>query len=447
MSSMAEIVVAASWVVPVRPAGVLRDHAVVIGGGRILDLLPTALARQRYANVPCEEHPGHVMMPGLVNLHTHAAMTLMRGFADDLPLMEWLRRHVWPAEARHLSPQFVADGTRLACAEMLLGGVTTFNDMYFFPEAVCTAAREAGLRVVAGLVAVDFATPYAADADTGLARGLATRQAFAGEPLVHFALAPHAPYTVGDELFLRLAALGREEGLRLHCHVHETAAEVAESLASHGERPLARLERLGILGPELVAVHCVHLDAAEIAMLAGHGVHVAHCPTSNLKLASGLAPTAALRLAGVNVGLGTDSAASNNRVDLFGERRLAARLAKGVSGDATAWRAAEVLQAATLDGAMALGLAGETGSLEVGKSADLVAVDLAAPTLQPVFDPLSHLVHVAGRDQVREVWVAGERKVRGGELVSAGRTAGGSVDALQSLAAAWADRLRSTPVT
>lgn len=447
MSSKAECVVAASWVVPVQPAGVLRDHAVVIGGGRILELLPVTIARQRHPDLLFEEYPGHVLMPGLVNLHTHAAMALMRGFADDLPLMEWLRHHVWPAEARHLSARFVADGTRLACAEMLLGGITTFNDMYFFPEAVCAAAREVGLRVVAGLVAVDFPTPYAPDATSALERGWATRRAFAGEPLVHFALAPHAPYTVGDELFLRLAKLAREEGLRLHCHVHETTAEIAGSLETHGERPLARLERLGVLGPGFIAVHCVHLDANDIAMLAGHRVHVAHCPASNLKLASGFAPTAALRAAGVNVGLGTDSAASNNRLDLFGELRLAALLAKGATGDATVWDTTEALRAATLGGAEALGLADEIGSLESGKSADLLAVDLSHPSLQPVFDPCSHLVHVAGREQVREVWVAGQRRVRQGQLVSGGGPGALSGTALQSLAREWADRLRSTPVT
>lgn len=447
MAAVAERVVAASWVVPVQPAGVLRDHAVVIGGGRILEVLPGEVARARHGAVPFEHYPGHALMPGLVNLHTHAAMSLMRGFADDLPLMEWLRGHVWPAEARHLSAAFVADGTRLACAEMLLGGITTCNDMYFFPEAVAEAALAAGLRVVAGLVAVDFPTPYAPDAATALARGFAVRDRFAGEPLVRFALAPHAPYTVSDELFATVDRLARDEGLPVHCHVHETAHEVEEALARNGERPLVRLARLGVLGRHFIAVHGVHLDAREIDLLAGHGAHVAHCPTSNLKLASGFAPATPLLRAGVNVGLGTDSAASNNRLDLFAELRLAALLAKGLSGDAGAWDAATALRAATLGGAEALGLAGETGSLEPGKSADLVAVDLSAPTLQPMFDPVSHLVYVAGREQVREVWVAGRHRVHQGEFIADGTGRCESGDELAALAAEWAARLRAAPVT
>jgi len=443
-----DLMICPRWMIPVIPDDtILENHALVVDQGQILDLLPIETAMARYSARTTEELPEHVLIPGLVNTHTHAAMALLRGIADDLPLKTWLEDWIWPLETRWVSTEMVRDGTLLACAEMLQAGITTFNDMYFFPEAVCAAAREVGLRVVAGLVAVDFPTPYAPDATSALERGWATRQAFAGEPLVHFALAPHAPYTVGDELFLRLAKLAREEGLRLHCHVHETTAEIAGSLETHGERPLARLERLGVLGPGFIAVHCVHLDANDIAMLAGHRVHVAHCPASNLKLASGFAPTAALRAAGVNVGLGTDSAASNNRLDLFGELRLAALLAKGATGDATVWDATEALRAATLGGAEALGLADEIGSLESGKSADLLAVDLSHPSLQPVFDPCSHLVHVAGREQVREVWVAGQRRVRQGQLVSGGGPGALSGTALQSLAREWADRLRSTPVT
>jgi 5-methylthioadenosine/S-adenosylhomocysteine deaminase len=443
----AELVVSASWVVPVRPGGALSDHAVVIGSGRIVDLLPTAEARLRYPGVRHEEFSGHALLPGLVNLHTHAAMALMRGFADDLPLMEWLRKHVWPAEARHLSAGFVEEGTRLAVAEMLLGGTTTFNDMYFFPESVCSAATAVGIRVVAGLVAVDFPTPYAPDAASALQRGLATRREFAGEPLVHFAVAPHAPYTVGDERFRHLSALARAEGLPVHCHVHETATEVTEALRTHGERPLSRLERLGVLGPEFVAVHCVHLDERDLELLAHRGVSVAHCPTSNLKLAAGLAPTASLVAAGIRVGLGTDSAASNNRLDMFAEMRLAALLAKGQSGDAAVWSAPQALRAATLGGAEALGLGAITGSLETGKAADLIAVDLAAPQLQPMFDPVSHLVYVAGREQVREVWVRGERRVRSGELTAKAIDGRFSAGALRELSSAWAARLRANPVT
>jgi len=442
MTVAADFVVIASWVVPIEPAGALADHAVVVRGGRIQAVLPAVEARRQFAGVRVVELPGQVLLPGLVNLHTHAAMALLRGYADDLPLMEWLKRHIWPAEARHLSAAFVLDGTRLACAEMLLGGITTFNDMYFFPEAVCQAAVEVGMRTVAGIVAVDFPTPYAPDAAMALSRGLATRADFAGEPLVQFALAPHAPYTVSDALFRQVAAVAEREGLPVHCHVHETAGEVSDALAAGGERPLARLERLGVLGPNFIAVHAVHLDAADTQLLARRGVQVAHCPTSNLKLASGFAPMAALVQAGVNVGLGTDSAASNNRLDLFAELRLAALLAKAVASDAAVWPAQAALRAATLGGAAALGLGAETGSLLPGKSADFIAVDLSGPTLQPVFDPVSHLVYVAGREQVRHVWVRGEQRVCEGELVAG--LAGGPLApaALRETAAGWAARLR-----
>lgn len=443
MDAAADLVVSASWVVPVEPSGVLVDHAVVVRGGRILAVMPSVEAWQRFPAAVRKELPGHVLLPGLVNLHTHAAMALLRGYADDLPLMEWLKRHIWPAEARHLSASFVLEGTRLACAEMLLGGITTFNDMYFFPEAVCQAAVEAGVRAVAGIVAVDFPTPYAPDAATALNRGLATRAAFAGEPLAQFALAPHAPYTVSDGVFTTVAALAHREGLPVHCHVHETADEISMAMAATGERPLARLARLGVLGPHFIAVHAVHLDAADTALLARYGAHVAHCPTSNLKLASGFAGAAALTQAGINVGLGTDSAASNNRLDLFAELRLAALLAKAVAGDAAVWPAHAALRAATLGGAEALGLGAETGSLLPGKCADFIAVDLSAPALQPVFDPVSHLVYAAGREQVRHVWVRGEQRVRDGELVAG--LAGGPLSsaALVAMAQAWAERLQS----
>lgn len=443
MNAAADLVVSASWVVPVEPAGVLADHAVVVRGGRIVAVLPTAAARQQFPAAQSMHLPGQVLLPGLVNLHAHAAMSLLRGYADDLPLMEWLKRHIWPAEARHLSAAFVLDGTRLACAEMLLGGITTFNDMYFFPEAVGQAAVEAGIRVVAGIVVVDFPTPYAPDAGTALERGLATRAAFVGEPLAQFALAPHAPYTVSDEVFSTVAALATREGLPVHCHVHETAEEISTALATTGERPLARLARLGVLGPHFIAVHAVHLDAVDRGLLARHGAHVAHCPTSNLKLASGFAGAAALTQAGVNVGLGTDSAASNNRLDLLAELRLAALLAKAVAGDAGVWPAQAALRAATLGGAEALGLGAETGSLLPGKSADFIAVDLAAPALQPVFDPVSHLVYVAGREQVRHAWVRGEQRVRDGQLLAG--LGGGPLapPALNDMAQRWAARLQT----
>jgi len=403
-----DLLIEARWIAAVDPAVVLKNHAVAVHGGRIVALLPAAEARRRYAAGQRVVLDDHILIPGLVNLHTHAAMTLMRGLADDLPLMDWLQKHIWPAEAAHLSPQFVYDGTRLACAEMLLGGITCFNDMYFFPDAAATAAAEFGMRAMLGITTLEFPTPYACDADDYIAKGLAVREAWRDHPLIGFCLAPHAPYTVSDDSFNRLLTLSEQLNLPIHCHIHETRQEIDESRQRHGCRPLARLQRLGLPGPGFIGVHGVHFDDEELQQLAASGSHIAHCPTSNLKLASGFAPIARMRQLGINVGLGTDGAASNNRLDLFGEMRLAALLAKGHSGDASALPAAEVLRMATLNGAIALGLGDKIGSITPGKAADLCAVDLSGLSAKPCYDPVSHLVHVAGRECVTHVWIAGK---------------------------------------
>src|SRR5712692_2903077 len=392
-----DLLVSARWVIPVEPAGtVLDDHSVAVAEGRIVAVLPSAQAAQRFE---AREHlrlDRHALIPGLVNLHTHAAMTLMRGLADDLPLMTWLRDHIWPAETRHVSPEFVYDGTLLACAEMLRGGVTCFNEMYFFPEAAARAALAAGIRAALGIIALEFPTPYAADADDYIAKGLAVRDAFKEEPLLSFCMAPHAPYTVSDRTFSRVLTIAEELDLPIHVHLHETRHEIEESLARFKARPMERLRALGLPGPRLIAVHAVHVTGPEIEMLARFGASVAHCPSSNLKLASGLAPVAAMLAHGINVGLGTDGAASNNRLDLFQEMRTAALLAKAVGEDAEAMPAHQALAAATLHGARALGLDASIGSLTPGKFADLCAVAFDGPELLPCYDPVSHLVYSAG---------------------------------------------------
>src|SRR5689334_16143351 len=343
-------------------------------------------------------------------------MALMRGLADDLPLMRWLEEHVWPAEAKHVSPEFVRDGTLLACAEMLRGGVTCFNDMYFFPEAALEAALAAGMRSSHGLIVIEFPSAYASDPDDYLAKGLALRDRWRDNPLVSFCLAPHAPYTVSDASFRKIASIAAEIDVPVQIHLHETMGEIERSVAEHGARPLARLARLGLLGPGLIAVHAVHVTEEEIALLARHGASVAHCPSSNLKLASGFAPVAKMATAKVNLALGTDGAASNNRLDVFEEMRLAALLAKGVSGDAAALPAQAALHAATMGGARALGLEKRIGSIAAGKAADLVAVRYDGPEQEPCYDPVSHLVYAAGRSQVSDVWVAGRRQLRDGIL-------------------------------
>jgi 5-methylthioadenosine/S-adenosylhomocysteine deaminase len=407
------------WVVPVEPAGVvLEGYVVAVRDGRIEDLVPAQEAAGRFGDYERLLLPDQVLVPGLVNAHTHAAMALMRGLADDLPLMRWLEQHIWPAEGKHVSPAMVRDGTLLACAEMLRGGITCFNDMYFFPEASLEAARAAGMRVALGLIVVEFPTPYASDAADYLHKGFALRDREGEDPLVSFCLAPHAPYTVSDATFRQVATLAAELDLPVHVHLNETEDEIRRSLAEHGVRPVERLRRLGVLGPGLIAVHAVHLEKQEIDLLGSHAASIAHCPSSNLKLASGFAPIEALRRAGANVCLGTDGAASNNRLDLFQEMRTAALLAKAVARSAEAMPAHAALHAATLGGARALGLGARIGSIAPGKAADLVAVTMRAPELAPCYDPVSHLVYAAGREHVTHVWVNGIARVVDGQLRS-----------------------------
>jgi 5-methylthioadenosine/S-adenosylhomocysteine deaminase len=440
MKAPADLILLPQWVLPVEPAGALADHAVVVKGGAILDVLPADAAGARYTAAQTLALPGQALIPGLINLHGHAAMSLFRGFADDLPLMAWLADHIWPAEKIHVSEAFVRDGTLLAAAEMLAGGVTTCNDMYFFPQAAGEAFLQAGMRAALGMIVLEFPSAYATDADDYLAKGLAMRDELKDEPLLSFTFAPHAPYTISDATFGRINTLTEQLGLPIHIHIHETADEISDSLKQYGLRPLERLARLGLLGPNFIGVHAVHLDAAEIGLLAQHGCHVAHCPSSNLKLASGIAPVARLLDAGVNLGFGTDGAASNNRLDLFAEMRLAALLAKGASGDAAVLPAAAALKAATLDAARALNLDDRIGSIAAGKRADLVAVDLHALSSQPVFDPVSHLVYVAGREHVTHVWVDGKLKLNERRLVDLGQN-NLNIDDLTARAAYWRTKL------
>lgn len=436
MNDSARFVVHARWVIPVEPAGcVLDHHAVVVQDGRIQALLPSPQAREQFADSAQVELPRHALIPGLVNAHTHAAMTLLRGLADDLPLMPWLEQHIWPAEQRFVGAQFVRDGSALAAAEMIQAGVTCFSDMYFFGEETAQVAAAAGLRAVIGLIAIDFPSAYAADADEYLHKGLALRDAWRGHPLIRTAFAPHAPYTVSDEPLRRIATLADELDLPVHIHLHETAHEVAQSEARYGMRPLERLAQLGLLSPRLIGVHATQLLAGEIASLAQQGASIVHCPESNMKLASGTSPVAALLAAGVNVAIGTDGAASNNDLDLLGELKTAGLLAKLSTGDAAAAPASVLLHMATLGGARALGLDDEIGSLLPGKAADLVALDLSAAHCQPVYDPISQLIYAAGREAVTEVWVAGRRLLHDRRLVTL------DGDAIISTAARWGERI------
>jgi len=431
----AELLIHAQWVLPVDPQDrVLTDHALAVAEGRILALVPSAEAQAIQARQTLDL-PGHVLIPGLINAHTHSPMTLMRGLADDLPLMTWLNQHIWPAERRWVDPDFVAAGTRLAALEMLRSGTTCFNDMYFYPDVTATVAADAGMRALIGMIVLDFPTNFAEDADDYLGKGLQLHERFRNHALIRTAFAPHSPYAVSDAPLARVRTLADELEVPVHIHLHETHDEIVQSLRDHGERPLARLDRLGLVGPGLVAVHMTQLEEAEIGRLAQAGAHVVHCPQSNLKLASGFCPVARLLGAGVNVALGTDGAASNNDLDMLGELRAAALLGKGVAGSASAVPARAALRMATIDAARALGMDQETGSLEPGKAADLVALDLRDPDTQPVYHPLSQLVYAASRGQVRHVWVAGRQLVRDGIALTQDR------EAILAQARDWGERI------
>ena len=401
----------ARWVLPIVPKNTLLEHqAVIVHIGVIVDICTIEHAHAYYEAAEIIKVAEHVLMPGLINLHTHAAMNLMRGLADDLPLMPWLESHIWPAEAQFLSANFVKEGTLLACAEMLSGGITTFNDMYFYPEAAAQACLQIGLRANLGLVVLEFSTKYASNASSYIEKGTQTRDALKNEPFLSFSFAPHAPYTVSDETFLEINILAEQLEMGIHTHLHETLEEISQSKQTHGLTPIARFAKLGLLGANTTLAHCVHLEPIEMQMLADNGCHIAHCPSSNLKLGSGIAPIDEYLKRGINVGLGTDGAASNNRLDMFTEIRLAALLAKGVSRDATAISAHQALEMATINGARALKLEDKIGSIEIGKLADLIAIDLSGFNVQPCYDPISHLVYVAGREQVSHCWVNGDLK-------------------------------------
>ena len=431
-----DLLIDARWVIPVNPAGCALDHhSIAVHEGRILAVLPTAQAHTAYVASEIVSLPMHAIIPGLVNLHSHAATVLMRGFAKDDAPMQLQRERFWPAESRQVSPQFVHDGTLLACAEMLRGGITCFNDMYLYPAEAARAAIDMGMRAALGLVVVDAPTAYATDADDYVAKGLALRDAMREHPLLSFCMAPHAPHAVGDKTLSRLITLAEELDLPVHMHIHETRDEIAQSVTQHGVRPIERLRILGLVGPNLIAVHAIHLSPDEITLLVNNGSSVAHCPSSNLGCANGFAPVAQMLAEGINIGLGTDGPAGNERLDLFQEMRLASLLAKSSSSDAGTLPAHRALAMATLDGARALRLDHAIGSIEPGKFADLTAVEFNAPEMLPCYNPISQLVYSAGRENVSHVWVAGRLLVENRELKSRQK------NDLEKLGLLWQNRL------
>lgn len=433
-----DTIIEAGWVIPVEPSNVaLENHSLVIDHGRIVEIIPTD---QLAGNFQATEHqclPNHALTPGFINAHTHASMSLLRGLADDLPLMSWLQEHIWPAESKFVNEDFVYTGTQLAIAEMLRCGTTCFNDMYFFPDQAARAASSAGIRATVGMILIDFPTAWAQDADEYLEKGMRLHDEYRNHPLINTALAPHAPYTVSDEPLQRAATYAEELDIPIHMHIHETDDEVSGELSKSALRPLARLNKLGLLSPRLMAVHMTQLNDDEIALVAQHGVNVVHCPESNLKLASGFCPLSKLKQAGINLALGTDGAASNNDLDMLSEMRSAAQLAKAVACDAAALPAHEVLEMATLGGARALGIDDQVGSLEVGKAADITAIDLGQLESQPVYHPISQIIYTASRHQVTDVWVAGKQLLKSRQLTTL------DSQALISEAQQWRDKIKS----
>ena len=413
-----DLLIEAGFVVPVEPHGVvLEDHAVAVSGGTIVAILPRAEAQARFDAKETVSRPDAVLIPGLVNAHTHNPMTLLRGIADDLPLKVWLQEHIWPIEAAVIGPEFVADGVTLAIAEMLRGGTTCCNENYFFPDVQAATYKQHGFRARVGLPVIDFPTAWAKSDDEYFERAGEVHDQWRDDALIGTAFAPHAPYTVSDVNFERVRMLADQLDVPVHLHLHETAQEVEQSQQKHGQRPIARLDRLGLINDRLIAVHMTQLTEAEIHLCAERGVSVVHCPESNLKLASGFCPACALQSAGVNLAIGTDGVASNNDLDMFGETRTAAILAKAVANDAAGFDAFSALHAATLGGAKAIGFDHLVGSLEPGKQADIACVDLSALETQPLHHVVSQLIYATGRQQVSDVWIAGKPKLSARVLV------------------------------
>ncbi|WP_447585582.1 TRZ/ATZ family hydrolase [Pseudoxanthomonas mexicana] len=431
-----DLLIEAGFVVPVVPHGVvLEHHAVAVTGGRIVAVLPVPEARLRFAPRETVSRPDAALIPGLVNAHTHNPMTLLRGVADDLPLKVWLQQHIWPIEAAVIGPDFVADGITLAIAEMLRGGTTCVNENYFFPDVQAATYKRHGFRARVGLPVIDFPTAWAASDDEYFDKADEVHDQWRDDALIATAFAPHAPYTVNDANFERVRMLADQLDIPVHLHLHETAQEVEQSLEKHGQRPIARLDRLGLVNERLIAIHMTQLTEAEMHLCAERGVSVVHCPESNLKLASGFCPACALERAGVNLAIGTDGCASNNDLDMFSETRTAALLAKAVAQDAAALDAFSALRAATLGGAKAIGFDDRVGSIEPGKEADLVCVDLSALETQPLHHVVSQLIYATGRQQVSDVWIAGRARLRQRMLVDIG------IEGVLSNARQWRERI------
>lgn len=421
MAQPVDTLIFAKWILTAEGTDLLEQHALAVQQGKILAIVPAAQARIDYQAQHVYELDEHLLLPGFVNAHGHAAMSLFRGMADDLPLMTWLQEHIWPAEGQHVSREFVYQGTKLAIAEMLLSGTTCFSDMYFYPEAAAEAASEYHMRACLFTPVLDFPTPYASNADEYIEKAVQARDKYKHNPLITLGFGPHAPYTVSDAPLQKIRMLADQLGAPIQIHLHETAFEVEDAVAKTGQRPSQRLAELGLFGLDVSAVHVTQVDETDLEIFSRFNVQIVHCPESNLKLASGFCPVNTLQKAGINVALGTDGAASNNDLNMLSEMHTAALLAKAVAQDATALPALEAIRMATLNGAKALGLDEQTGSLVPGKYADMQAISFAGIQSAPMYNPLSQLVYSSSREQIEYVWVAGRLQVNKGELTHINR--------------------------
>ncbi len=427
-----DLIVTAAWLLPVAPQNTaLPQHGIAVTDGRIVAVADASTLHETFVPADAVHLEQHILMPGLINAHGHAAMTLLRGAGEDQSLQDWLHQTIWPMEARLMNQEFVEIGTELAIAEMIQSGTTTFSDMYFFPEVVAGVALATGVRAQVAFPVIEFENIWSKNVSEGIHKGLALHDEYRHKDRVSIAFGPHAPYTVSQENLTRVAMYANEVDAAVQIHVHENEQEINEAMAQHKRRWLPVLAECGLLGPNVQTVHMTQLNDEDLRLVIDTQTPVVHCPTSNLKLASGYCPVGTLREVGVKVALGTDGAASNNALDMFSEMRLAALLAKHHEQDATAGNARDALRLATLGGAEVLGMAEQTGSLEVGKQADFISVDTRHLSMQPLHDPFAALVHGLAGNRVDNVYVAGQSLLKDGAFQLQ------DIDSLREPVAAW----------
>lgn len=419
---------------------IIENGAVLIENGKIIDIdiFEEILKKSCDPSIKIYGNSYSAVMPGFINTHTHSAMVLFRGIADDLPLNKWLTEYIWPREAKFLSPDFVYDGTLLACIEMLKSGTTTFNDMYFFTESIAKAAKNAGIRAVVGQGVLDFPTPSGSGAKDYLARAEDFIKQFKSDDYIIPAVAPHAIYTCSRETLLKSKELALKNNVPMHIHLSETFKEVEDSINKHGARPVKYLESIGFLEGKISAAHCVWLDDEEIEIMAKHNIGVAHCIESNLKLSSGIAPVAKMVRKGVKVSMGTDGAASNNNLDLLEEISIAAKVQKGITADPTVLDVKTCMKILTIWAAESLGIEKETGSIEVGKRADIILMNLRKTHLQPIYDIYSTIIYSAKASDIEDVFVNGV------PVILNGRHQFIDEDEIIDKALWWAERIKNS---